>query len=402
MVKPPYVNTVPPFPAVTQYFPDGSLGFSSGTPVTSRSGSLTSVSTPGFRTIPRSQLPWHNFDYNYTQVQYFPGDYGGHDAQADRYVGYRGYCYGNIPASFNDGVTFELDDDIVRKAEQKALLKVKDMSVNLAQAFGERQQTLNMLTKTVKRVAQAAHALRQGNVVNAAYQLGVDVPKLGRRPRKGWSFSSLWLELQYGWKPLLSDVRGAAEKIAQTYAFQKPFEVHAKAEHLSKRYNVKFRDAPTISTRTRMVFDASSSEKARVVLQYEMENDLAAALSTTGITDPALLAWELLPYSFVVDWFLPVGNYLQALGATQGFLFRRGTKSYSRTSYAHTYWVNASRTFEDGSDVHIGGCTFDVKVEVKYRQLYQDFPQAALLRGSGLGTERALSAISLLRQAFKR
>jgi hypothetical protein len=31
-----------------------------------------------------------------------------------------------------------------------------------------------------------------------------------------------------------------------------------------------------------------------------------------GLLDPASVAWELLPYSFVVDWFIPIGQYLAA------------------------------------------------------------------------------------------
>jgi hypothetical protein len=30
--------------------------------------------------------------------------------------------------------------------------------------------------------------------------------------------------------------------------------------------------------------------------------------------DPVPMAWELLPWSFVVDWFIPIGNYLAAKG----------------------------------------------------------------------------------------
>jgi hypothetical protein len=33
-----------------------------------------------------------------------------------------------------------------------------------------------------------------------------------------------------------------------------------------------------------------------------------------GIADPASLLWELTPYSFVLDWWVPVGDYLSAAG----------------------------------------------------------------------------------------
>jgi len=33
-----------------------------------------------------------------------------------------------------------------------------------------------------------------------------------------------------------------------------------------------------------------------------------------GLQDPASVAWELLPWSFVVDWFIPIGNWLECRG----------------------------------------------------------------------------------------
>ena len=32
-----------------------------------------------------------------------------------------------------------------------------------------------------------------------------------------------------------------------------------------------------------------------------------------GLADPATVVWELIPYSFVVDWFIPIGSYLENL-----------------------------------------------------------------------------------------
>jgi hypothetical protein len=41
-------------------------------------------------------------------------------------------------------------------------------------------------------------------------------------------------------------------------------------------------------------------------------------LSQLGITNPALLVWELIPYSFVIDWLIPVGDFLSSLDALVG------------------------------------------------------------------------------------
>jgi hypothetical protein len=40
------------------------------------------------------------------------------------------------------------------------------------------------------------------------------------------------------------------------------------------------------------------------------------------------VAWELVPYSFVVDWFLPIGSWINSLDATIGFEFRGISQTY--------------------------------------------------------------------------
>jgi hypothetical protein len=42
-------------------------------------------------------------------------------------------------------------------------------------------------------------------------------------------------------------------------------------------------------------------------------SDVLDTQRTLGLYDPAGLAWELLPFSFVADWFVPIGNYLENL-----------------------------------------------------------------------------------------
>lgn len=36
-----------------------------------------------------------------------------------------------------------------------------------------------------------------------------------------------------------------------------------------------------------------------------------------GLMDPLSVAWELVPFSFVLDWFLPIGSWLSARGLSQ-------------------------------------------------------------------------------------
>jgi hypothetical protein len=88
--------------------------------------------------------------------------------------------------------------------------------------------------------------------------------------------------------------------------------------------------------------DLESDVEAHIRLDYIMINDAVRSLVELGITNPVNLAWELIPYSFAVDWFLPVGAWLQTLDAAKGLQFRGGSMSvYERREARHQYLVNS-------------------------------------------------------------
>jgi hypothetical protein len=61
-----------------------------------------------------------------------------------------------------------------------------------------------------------------------------------------------------------------------------------------------------------------------VGFRYTIASKLTQFLAQTGFTNPVNLAWEVLPYSFVLDWLLPVGPWLTTLSAYDGLSFVDG------------------------------------------------------------------------------
>jgi hypothetical protein len=45
---------------------------------------------------------------------------------------------------------------------------------------------------------------------------------------------------------------------------------------------------------------------------FEMREELGFSRQL-GLLDPLSVVWENIPYSFVVDWFIPIGDYLSML-----------------------------------------------------------------------------------------
>jgi hypothetical protein len=68
------------------------------------------------------------------------------------------------------------------------------------------------------------------------------------------------------------------------------------------------------------------------------------ALENYGLTPDFYVIWDMIPYSFIVDWFIPVGDLLSVVDAERRFSSRRYTISnvcfsisYQRTIGEYNY-----------------------------------------------------------------
>jgi len=212
-------------------------------------------------------------------------------------------------------------------ATNRALSSLKGMKVNLGAAIGEGGQTLSLILTSVKRLAQSANFLKRGDIPNAVRALGsygksINIVALGKKHKSDkLSFSALWLELQYGWKPLISDVYELVD-----YLGQQPkiglFRVTGSASD--------FVDAKSIGSGLNSIqIDRymKLEVKARVMLWATVSNQRLYTASQLGLLNPASIAWELTPFSFIVDWFLPIGKFLDNLDAGAGITLVDGSQS---------------------------------------------------------------------------
>jgi len=116
--------------------------------------------------------------------------------------------------------TFDANDDL--KLLNKAAKKTRGSDFNLGNFIGEANQTVRLISDTAFRVAKMLHYIRDGNFYAAAKSIGKPqiarghvLSRKNRKPYNARHISDAVLELQYGWRPLLSDVHGAAETLAQ-------------------------------------------------------------------------------------------------------------------------------------------------------------------------------------------
>ena len=311
-----------------------------------------------------------------------------------------GGCVGGSYVSFDNGYQWTLTgtalpafpSGLTGRAVSRALLKLKHQSVNLAVAFAERKQTKDLFIHSARSIAKSvnkfkgAHSKDWGNVVKSG--------SWKKAPQR-------WLELQYGWKPLISDIQGACQEMSD--------HQNVTNSYLAKVSGVAGDESVVVwnklmnySTLYRFVVTDKWKHSARAVLYYRMRNPVLAKFASLGLTNPFELAWEKMKYSFVIDWFLPVGNWLSTLDADFGWDFHSGTlTTFSRGSSSSHFATTGLAPSH--LKVDFSGSEYSAQGFSMNRSVYSSAPWGGIPRFKNpLSSQHVANAMSLLTQAFRR
>jgi hypothetical protein len=179
---------------------------------------------------------------------------------------------------------------------------VAGSTFNAGVFLGEGREALSMIADSAHRLALSLRAFRQGNLRKAVDLLTRGTPRSGiPLPKR---VSGNWLALQYGWLPLLMDAHDGAEFLA-----------HHLNVPLQHEVTVQVRSIGSASPQNSIAYPSGYSFN-RVVTSTRLKAILKEkdVYKLSGLTNPLSIAWELVPYSFVIDWFYPIGAYLENRG----------------------------------------------------------------------------------------
>lgn len=224
----------------------------------------------------------------------------------------------------------KLVDDI---ADQKSILLV---------TIAEAGKTLKMIADAAATLARVMKQLKRGRIVDAVRSLGINPKgKKDRPPALTYDdLKSRWLEYRYGWTPLLMDVRGIAEQFADTFiignAASDMFTVKVRKVHMEARrrqvYSPGGGAGYAIYPSLTYICDDEVTDVYTIWATSKVTNPQAKSLAEWGLVNPLAVAWELVPLSFVWDWFFSVGDYLSHLTAFTGLTLIDAGDGYSHTT----------------------------------------------------------------------
>lgn len=201
---------------------------------------------------------------------------------------------------------------------------------------------------------------------------------------------SAWLAYTYGAKPLVQSIYATAEesirivinKMERVKARANDYSYKPKRVYVSTVYGALYRDLRKWECKTSVTLG----------ITYR-----GAAPDWDNFTslNPVSIAWELLPYSFVVDWVYDIGGYLRAVET--GMLYaNRFVQGYQTNLIAYKGEIYQSFNYTSaptGTNLWTGsveGLGMQRSVLTQYPSL--DLPILKV----NLGSSRLLSSASLL------
>jgi len=215
---------------------------------------------------------------------------------------------------------------------------VKGHQFNLAVSAAQGKQTVDMVSKAIFSVGGAISDLKKGRFESAARRFGVN-PRPSKLSSK--DIAGRWLELQYGWLPMFSDV----------YEASKAYESIANGPRKSIVQVGISRTKQGNASCSPSVYSCKGVNKDSARIIYEMSEQISTPRSL-GLTDPLSVAWELIPYSFVVDWFIPIGDYLENLNVIPNLQGRFLTSQIQRFQ-GSTVWIDGSYQWFNKPTEHV-------------------------------------------------
>lgn len=331
-----------------------------------QSYSSNSFNTPGFSKIHKRALPLHPYSFSHivSKEPWSVMTMNDYDITVNGPTGAMTVSVFNLNSrafSLYDVLKWAdvPEESVIDKCNAKLLKKLSTQKSSLGVTLAESNKTAKMVAQSATRIYNALTSIKRFDFVGVAVALGVALPSkrhkalIQSKAKFIRKYSHLkrqqntdvkiydkmtgkkvyvaetnllsfagnsWLEFTYGWKPLMSDIFDSMTALSDVlhqvgYATQ-----YGKARVWSEQEKVF----------VERIYGESWIQERRVKLfalcevgvTYQL-NDISK-LNAFGLTNPLLIAWELVPFSFVVDWFLPIGQALEQLNATHGLVFQKG------------------------------------------------------------------------------
>jgi hypothetical protein len=151
-------------------------------------------------------------------------------------------------------------------------------------------------------------------------------------PRNWRQLNNDYLATRYGWRILMFDIQNINEALTEFDAKRTRY-----SERQGNAWSFSTQDIYTHSY-THYDIDLTVNTNVSISVRGSVSADISPPQWKFNILDTA---WELIPYSFVIDWFISVGSALAAINAVNSSTAYAASKGFKmeveRTMTSETY-----------------------------------------------------------------
>jgi len=294
------------------------------------------------------------------------------------------------------------DADLVR-AQNQAYAKFQDSvkaSAQNANNLLEVGQNVSSVTQKVTAVHTAYKAVKRGDFAGVAKALGLsNTGNIERRIKKrAMQASDAWLEYHFGWEPLVKDIGASIDIISPP-----PGSASSKGgKKASGSAAVNGSDYANNSRQLDPYYYKTDIQHRSWICGCRMrghvyvDNPNLAIANQMGFVNPLSVAWEAVPFSFVVDWFANVGQVLGACTDDFGYqIVNSSGTNFQKSTISTVQGIDGPPNRDD--DSYAANSAMVVRVG---RSEGIVSPRFIVTLPKAVSVARGATAISLLVQSF--
>lgn len=194
------------------------------------------------------------------------------------------------------------------KAYDDLMEQILGDSSSLGVSVAEGREAIASIVDRVTRMTSAWKALKRG-------RFDLFLRHLGGRPKEKhkhtkWTrpkdAASLWLEYWLGWAPLVGDIHNCTRVLASADL--------VPPVRLSARGSVRFPTTVEVTTNYRQKIGLGKGRcTIGIGCTVEVINPNKYLSARMGLDAPLEIAWAVVPFSFVIDWFANIGQVLGSM-----------------------------------------------------------------------------------------
>lgn len=255
-------------------------------------------------------------------------------------------------ATTSDGIN-TINSQALDKAYGKFREEVFGVEASAGVNLAERKQSIDMFAKRGSQILHFAKSLRRLDFLEATRALGLEVSR-AKTTKQWWrakvrrnniefevklkrhmhSFADNYLEFHFGWEPLMKDMYSALE-ISTSSNFK---GLGHKAEGKGTVRSPETSYIPRGGNGTMTSITEYPFSHVRMGATIVIDNPNHFLLNQMGLINPAVIAWELVPFSFVVDWFANVGSVLLSYTDFVGIRIINGYTTFFNKKVVREYY----------------------------------------------------------------